>query len=51
MTVQNAIDTALNSSVIEVDRKEKRIVREDIRYGIHELRLDGESERGVNGCS
>ena len=45
--VQNAIQTALNSSVIEVDRKKKNeIVREDIRYGIHELRLDGESERG-----
>ena len=45
--VQNAIKTALNSSVIEVERKKKNeIVREDIRYGIHELRLDGESERG-----
>tara|TARA_Y100001958_G_C21210715_1_gene536435 strand:+ start:1167 stop:1829 length:663 start_codon:yes stop_codon:yes gene_type:complete len=45
--VQNAIETALNSSVIEVDRKKKNeIVREDIRHGIHELRLDGESERG-----
>ena len=33
--------------MIEVDRKKKNeIVREDIRYGIHELRLDGESERG-----
>ncbi len=33
--------------MIEVERKKKNeIVREDIRYGIHELRLDGESERG-----
>ena len=33
--------------MIEVDRKKKNeVVREDVRYGIHELRLDGESERG-----
>ena len=45
--VQDAIDTALESSVIEVERKKKNeVVREDVRYGIHELRLDGESERG-----
>ena len=35
------------SSEIETERKKKNeLVRENIRYGVHDLRMDGESERG-----
>lgn len=45
--IEKTIQQTLNSSVIEVNRKKKNeLVREDIRHGIHELRLDGESDRG-----
>ena len=45
--VEEAIERALASSEIETERKKKNeLVRENIRYGVHDLRMDGESERG-----
>ncbi len=46
-SVEEAIERTLQSSEIETERKKKnKLVREDIRYGIHDLRFDGQSERG-----
>ncbi len=45
--VEEQIERALAGSEIETERKKKNeLVRENIRYGVYDLRLDGESERG-----
>jgi len=45
--VEDAIERALAGSEIETERKKKNeLVRENIRYGVYDLRMDGESERG-----
>lgn len=46
-SVEKAIETVLQSSEVETERKKKnKLVREDIRYGIHDLRFEGQTERG-----